>query len=62
MLQGYRNKRRSAIGGYPDSIHSVRDFLSLTPFGHPTGMPQPVCGRAILLWRLARSKVIVGTN
>src|SRR6266571_9204544 len=31
-----------------------------TLFGHPTGMPHPVCGHAVLLRRLARGKVIVG--
>src|SRR5438128_6695580 len=31
-----------------------------TLFGHPTGMPHPVCGHAILLQRPARGKVIAG--
>src|SRR5712691_10490194 len=31
-----------------------------TLFGHPTGMPHPVCGHAILLRRLAGGKVIAG--
>src|SRR5207244_4881769 len=31
-----------------------------TLFGHPAGMPHPVCGHAILLRRLARGKVIAG--
>ena len=40
----------------------VLESTRLTPFGHPTGMPHPVCGRAILLRRLASDKVIAGAN